>query len=239
MRAPTSASLIAMLVAAQPAGSPSRNRQVGQVLTSAKTFAHAGGHSMILQGPYLSQQTSERVPRNGSASDAANLSRLAERTLEVAAQRNASIVTAESCTAGKLAAVLSEAPGAAEHLHGSFVTYTKANKTKSLGVSADLLQRKGAVCREVAVAMAEGALVRSPATLGFDHWGRRTRSRRRRKSRGTCLHRHRSDRRGHRSSRTALRRPGTGGGAGARHGRCARRTYSCCRNGWRSGCRAN
>jgi nicotinamide-nucleotide amidase len=99
------------------------------------------------------------------------MSRLAERTLEVVAQRNASIVTAESCTAGKLAAVLSEAPGAAEHLHGSFVTYTKANKTKSLGVSADLLQRKGAVCREVAVAMAEGALVRSPATLAVSITG--------------------------------------------------------------------
>jgi nicotinamide-nucleotide amidase len=64
-----------------------------------------------------------------------------------------------------------EAPGAAERLHGSFVTYTKANKTKSLGVSADLLQRKGAVCREVAVAMAEGALVRSPATLAVSITG--------------------------------------------------------------------
>jgi nicotinamide-nucleotide amidase len=124
---------------------------------------------MILQGPHLSQQTSECVRRNGSASDAANMSRLAERTLEVVAQRNASIVTAESCTAGKLAAVLSGAPGAAEH--GSFVTYTKANKTKSLGVSADLLQHKGAVCREVAVAMAEGALVRSPATLAVSITG--------------------------------------------------------------------
>jgi nicotinamide-nucleotide amidase len=94
---------------------------------------------MILQGPCLSQLTSERVRRSSSASDATDLSRLAERALQVAAKRNASIVTAESCTAGKLAALLSEAPGAAERLHGSFVTYTKANKTKSLGVSAALL----------------------------------------------------------------------------------------------------
>src|SRR5262245_47126142 len=113
---------------------------------------------MILQGSGLS----DRVRRRTSTSNTNNLSRLAKRVLDVAAQKDASIVTAESCTAGKLAAVLSEAPGAAERLHGSFVTYTKANKTKSLGVSADLLQRKGAVCREVAVAMAEGALVRSP-----------------------------------------------------------------------------
>jgi nicotinamide-nucleotide amidase len=126
---------------------------------------------MILQGSRLSQQTSKRMRGGSSATDATDLSRLAERALEFAAQRNASIVTAESCTAGKLAALLSEAPGASERLHGSFVTYTKANKTKSLGVSAALLQRKGAVCREVAVAMAEGALVRSPATLAVSITG--------------------------------------------------------------------
>ena len=126
---------------------------------------------MIFPTPRLSQQGSQSGRRGSSASNATNLSDLAERALEVAAQRNASIVTAESCTAGKLAAVLSEAPGAAERLHGSFVTYTKANKTKSLGVSAALLQRKGAVCREVAVAMAEGALARSPATLAVSITG--------------------------------------------------------------------
>ena len=120
---------------------------------------------MISQGLRRSQQASERARPGRFADDATDPSRLAKRALEIAAQRNASIVTAESCTAGKLAAVLSEAPGAAERLHGSFVTYTKANKTKSLGVSADLLQRKGAVCHEVAVAMAEGALARSPATV--------------------------------------------------------------------------
>jgi nicotinamide-nucleotide amidase len=126
---------------------------------------------MTLQGQRSSQHGSEGARRSSSVSGATNLSRLAQRALELAAQRNASIVTAESCTAGKLAALLSEAPGAAERLHGSFVTYTKANKTKSLGVSADLLQRKGAVCREVAVAMAEGALVRSPATLAVSITG--------------------------------------------------------------------
>jgi nicotinamide-nucleotide amidase len=126
---------------------------------------------MTLQGQRSSQHGSEGARRSTCASAAIGLSRLAERALEVAAQRNASIVTAESCTAGKLAAVLSEAPGAAERLHGSFVTYTKANKTKSLGVSAALLRRKGAVCREVAVAMAEGALARSPADLAVSITG--------------------------------------------------------------------
>jgi nicotinamide-nucleotide amidase len=46
--------------------------------------------------------------------------------MKLADDTNLSIVTAEFCTAGKLSALLSEAPGAAERLHGSFVTYTKA-----------------------------------------------------------------------------------------------------------------
>ena len=70
-----------------------------------------------------------------------------------------SIVTCRSCTAGRLAALLSEAAGAAEFLHGGFVTYTRANKTKSLDVSAALLKKKGAVCDEVALAMAQTRLV--------------------------------------------------------------------------------
>jgi nicotinamide-nucleotide amidase len=97
--------------------------------------------------------------------DRLNLADLAERALATARRRNLTIVTAESCTAGKLSALLSEASGAAEHLHGSFVTYTKANKVKALGVDPGLLKAKGAVCREVAVAMAEGALHRSPADV--------------------------------------------------------------------------
>jgi nicotinamide-nucleotide amidase len=93
------------------------------------------------------------------------LAALAKRALELAQEGRLSIVTAESCTAGKLAVLLSEVPGAAAHLEGGFVTYTKANKTKALGVPAYLLQRHGAVCCEVAAAMAEGALQRSPANL--------------------------------------------------------------------------
>src|SRR2546423_11310635 len=95
----------------------------------------------------------------------ANLVQLAERAVALAQQKDVTLVTAESCIAGKLSVLLSEAPGAAEHLHGSFVIYTKENKIKALGVSAELLKEKGAVCREVAVAMAEGALERSPADL--------------------------------------------------------------------------
>ncbi len=89
----------------------------------------------------------------------------AERVMALAKEKRLTLVTAESCTSGLLAAVLSEAPGAAELLHGGFVTYTKCHKTIALGVPEALLTRKGAVCPEVAAAMAQGALARSAADL--------------------------------------------------------------------------
>jgi nicotinamide-nucleotide amidase len=93
------------------------------------------------------------------------LSQAAENLLATAKRTGLTLITAESCTAGLLAAVLSTATGASQFLHGGFVTYTKANKTAALGVPEPLLREKGAVCAEVAQGMAEGALARSPADL--------------------------------------------------------------------------
>ncbi|MGA8497972.1 MAG: CinA family protein [Xanthobacteraceae bacterium] len=97
----------------------------------------------------------------------AKLAALAKQVIEAARMQGLSLVTAESCTAGKLSNVLSEVPGAGEHLHGGFVTYTKEAKTKLLGVSLELLRERGAVCVDTAVAMAEGALRRSPANIAL------------------------------------------------------------------------
>jgi len=93
------------------------------------------------------------------------LPHLAREAVNLAASKRLTIVTAESCTAGKLCALLAEAPGAATHLHGGFVTYTKVHKQQALGVPEQLLKEKGAVCGEVAAAMARGALARSPADV--------------------------------------------------------------------------
>ena len=57
-----------------------------------------------------------------------DLTTIAKRVLGLAGERRLGIVTAESCTSGLLATALSETPGAAELLHGGYVTYTKANK---------------------------------------------------------------------------------------------------------------
>jgi nicotinamide-nucleotide amidase len=101
-----------------------------------------------------------------TADVSADVRRLAQEMLELARSNDMGLIAAESCTAGLLGQALADAPGAAQFFHGTFVTYTKEQKTAGLGVSADLLQAKSAVCREVAVAMAEGALERSDAFVG-------------------------------------------------------------------------
>jgi nicotinamide-nucleotide amidase len=95
----------------------------------------------------------------------APLVRRAADVMAVAARNRLSIVTAESCTGGLLAAVLSEAPGAADHLHGGFVVYTEEHKKIALSVPAGLIEHEGAVSAAVARALAEGALARSAADL--------------------------------------------------------------------------
>lgn len=91
----------------------------------------------------------------------------AARVLRPLKSRGLTIVTAESCTAGLISAALSQADGASDVLHGSFVTYTKANKVKALGVDEALLVREGSVNAEVVRQLACGALERSPADLAI------------------------------------------------------------------------
>jgi nicotinamide-nucleotide amidase len=66
--------------------------------------------------------------------------------------------TAESCTGGLIAALLTEIPGSSNVLERGFVVYSNAAKQELLGVAAETLARHGAVSDETAVAMAEGAL---------------------------------------------------------------------------------
>lgn len=68
----------------------------------------------------------------------------------------ATVSTAESCTGGLLAAALTDVAGSSAYFLRGFVTYANEAKTQVLGVPAALIVDKGAVSREVAVAMAEG-----------------------------------------------------------------------------------
>jgi nicotinamide-nucleotide amidase len=92
---------------------------------------------------------------------------LAEVILKQARFWGLRIVTAESCTAGMLAAALTKLPGSSEVLDCGFVTYSNASKTRLLGVPEALIAKFGAVSEPVAQAMAMGALERSEAGLSI------------------------------------------------------------------------
>lgn len=75
------------------------------------------------------------------------------------------IATAESCTGGLVAALLTEIAGSSAVVDRGFVTYSNEAKTDLLGVAPSLIEAHGAVSEPVARAMAEGALQRSKATV--------------------------------------------------------------------------
>jgi NAD+ synthetase len=88
---------------------------------------------------------------------------LAHRLVAAAAEKGIRIATAESCTAGLVAACLAAAPGSSKALEGSFVCYCSSMKSDALGVDPDLIARETPYHPDVARAMAEGALARAPA----------------------------------------------------------------------------
>ena len=89
----------------------------------------------------------------------------AERSSRSAAQAGLRLATAESCTGGLIAAVLTEVAGSSDVFERGFVTYSNEAKTELLGVPPTLIATHGAVSREVARAMAEGALAHSAADI--------------------------------------------------------------------------
>lgn len=91
----------------------------------------------------------------------------AVRALEAAERAGLKVVTAESCTGGLIATLLSEAPGAAEYFDGGFVCYTPAQKSAALGIEPHLIETRGAVSEEVARAMVQGALENSDADIAL------------------------------------------------------------------------
>jgi nicotinamide-nucleotide amidase len=80
-------------------------------------------------------------------------------------RRGLRLATAESCTGGLIAALMTGIPGSSDVVERGFVTYSNDAKLEMLAVPGALLASVGAVSREVAVAMAEGALARSAADL--------------------------------------------------------------------------
>ncbi|WP_291528674.1 CinA family protein [Bacteroides sp. UBA939] len=72
--------------------------------------------------------------------------------------KNLSLSTAESCTGGNIAALITSVPGSSEYFNGGIVAYSNEVKMSLLGVSAGTLDNHGAVSRETVIEMVKGAM---------------------------------------------------------------------------------
>ena len=81
--------------------------------------------------------------------------------------RNATVAVAESCTGGLLAERITSISGSSRYFLGGAVVYSNELKTEFAGVPADMIERHGAVSREVAAALAEGIRYRCESTFGI------------------------------------------------------------------------
>lgn len=96
---------------------------------------------------------------------------LAQKLIELCAEKKLTIVTAESCTGGLVAGALTEVPGSSAVFDRGFVTYSNAAKQRMLGVADEIMSSHGAVSRATAEAMARGALTYAPASLAVSVTG--------------------------------------------------------------------
>ena len=108
---------------------------------------------------------SKRARKTAKQPAASSVGTAAKRLLALCRKRELTIATAESCTGGLVAGALTEIAGSSDVVDCGFVTYSNAAKQRMLGVTALTLERAGAVSREAAEEMAQGALAHSDADL--------------------------------------------------------------------------
>jgi nicotinamide-nucleotide amidase len=96
-----------------------------------------------------------------------HLDEQAERLMHRLCDQGLTVATAESCTGGMLAALLTDIEGAGRGFDRGFVTYTNDAKHELLGIDRDALEQNDAVSEPAARAMAEGALARSQAAIAL------------------------------------------------------------------------
>jgi nicotinamide-nucleotide amidase len=100
-----------------------------------------------------------------------DLDRRAERALRRLCDKQLKVATAESCTGGMLASLLTDIEGCGHGFDRGFVTYSPQAKNELLGVPVDHVERNDAVNAKVAKAMAEGALARCDADIALSVTG--------------------------------------------------------------------
>ncbi len=97
--------------------------------------------------------------------------RLAATLVALYRERGLTLASAESCTGGLLAGLITSVAGSSDVFERGFVTYSNPAKVECLGVDSDLIERFGAVSAEVAAAMAAGLLRKSPAKVAISVTG--------------------------------------------------------------------
>ena len=93
----------------------------------------------------------------GKTEEKAEGKSLEEQVVELLAERRLTVTTAESCTGGLIAGTLVNAAGASDVLNEGYVTYSNEAKERLVGVRRETLENFGAVSKETAREMAEGA----------------------------------------------------------------------------------
>jgi nicotinamide-nucleotide amidase len=93
------------------------------------------------------------------------LDALAERLMHRLCRSGLMVATAESCTGGLLASLLTDVEGVSSAFDRGFVTYSSEAKCELLHIAPETVESCGAVSRTVAIAMAEGALAASRADI--------------------------------------------------------------------------
>jgi nicotinamide-nucleotide amidase len=93
------------------------------------------------------------------------LLRQARRVGRALVARDWRVATAESCTAGWVAKVLTDVPGSSRWVEGGYIVYSNAAKMRDLNVSMTTLRRHGAVSEATVLAMARGAVRATGAEL--------------------------------------------------------------------------
>ena len=111
------------------------------------------------------------MPETLSESLPPRVDALVEKVLKAACDRDLKLVTAESCTGGLLASLLTDVTGCGHAFERGFVVYSNESKRDLLGVPETLLDDPGPVSEVVARAMAKGAIARSNGDISVSITG--------------------------------------------------------------------
>jgi nicotinamide-nucleotide amidase len=131
--------------------------------------ARPGEMDLRLVGEAAVLDQAEQIVREklGPAIFSADGSDLEEAVVRLLTERKQTLAVAESCTGGYLAHRITNVPGASAVLLAGYVTYSNEAKAAMLGIEPRLISEQGAVSKQVALAMAEGARVNAKADFAL------------------------------------------------------------------------